>query len=100
RVHRVAAGKLERIVMKADVALAVLVPAAFAVGLRDPEQRLAVAPAGKAAAVVLQPEAEEAEHPGVVVLRAREIADAQHQMIDADDAGHFTASSPGIARRR
>jgi hypothetical protein len=52
------------------------------------EQRLAVAPAREAAAVVLEPEAEEAEHARVEILRAREIADAQHQMINADDARH------------
>ncbi len=51
-VDRLAARKLERIVMKADVALAVLALSATSVGLRDPEQRLAVAPADEAGAVV------------------------------------------------
>src|SRR5205823_5627715 len=39
--------------------------------------------------VVFELEAEEAEHLGVEILRAREIADAEHQMIDAEDAGHL-----------
>src|ERR1043165_9407794 len=62
RTNRLAALQLECIVMKADVALAVLALAARAVGLRDPEQRLAVAPAGEITQLVFQLEAEKAEH--------------------------------------
>ena len=78
RVHRLAAVELERIMMKADVALAVSALAARAVGavgLRDPEQRLAVAPAGHVRILVLELETEEAQHLGVERLRAREVAD-------------------------
>src|ERR1700681_4574597 len=52
-VHRRAVGEFERIVMKADIALAVAAPLALRVRGRDPEQRLAVAPAGESAAIVL-----------------------------------------------
>src|SRR6266511_3363848 len=87
-VHVLSARQLERIVMEADVALAVLVLLAARVGLGDPEQRLAVAPAGHVGVVVLELEAEEAEQLAVEVLRALEVADAEDQVIDADDAGH------------
>ena len=88
RVHILAARKLERIMVKADVALAVLVLLALGVGGGDPEQRLAVAPARHVRILVLELEAEKAEHLAVEVLRAREVADAEHEVIDADDAGH------------
>src|ERR1044072_4409900 len=87
-VHRLAARKLERVVVEADVALAVPAFASLRIGLRDPEQRLAVAPAREDAAVVPEVEAEEAAHHAVERLRAGEIAHAKHQMIDADDTGH------------
>src|SRR5438067_7739769 len=74
--------------MEADIALAVLVPPALRIGGGDPEPRLAVPPAGHVRIFVFQLEAEEAEQLVVERLRAREIADAEHQMIDADDAGH------------
>ena len=48
----------------------------------------AVPPAGHVRIFVFQLEAEKAEQLVVERLRAREIADAEHQMIDADDAGH------------
>src|SRR5262249_10879060 len=88
RVHVVAARKLEGVVVEADVALAVLALAALRVGGGDPEQRLAVAPAGHVAVVVFELEAEKAEQLAVELLRAREVAHAEHQVIDADDAGH------------
>ena len=80
--------KLERIVMKADIAFAVFALLAFGVGGGDPEQRLAVAPAGHVGVVVFELEAEKVEQLAVKFLRAREIADAQNQMVDADDCGH------------
>src|SRR5262249_3352696 len=88
RVHVAAARNLEGVVVEADVALAVLALAALRVGGGDPEQRLAVAPAGHVGVVVFELEAEKAEQLAVEVLRAREVADAEHQVIDADDAGH------------
>src|SRR4051812_43803862 len=74
--------------VKADVALAVLVLLALGIRGGDPEQGLAVAPARHVRIFVLELEAEEAEHLAVEVLRAREVADAEHEVIDADDAGH------------
>src|SRR5262249_16854448 len=88
RVHVVAARKLEGVVVKADVALAVLALSPLRVGGGDPEQRLAVAPAGHVGVVVFELEAEKAEQLAVEFLRAREVADAEHQVIDADDARH------------
>src|SRR3984893_9023019 len=57
-VHRLAAGKLERVVMKADIAFAIFVFPALRIGGGNPEQRLAVAPAGHVAVFVFQFEAE------------------------------------------
>src|SRR5262245_3078383 len=74
--------------MEADVALAVLALSSLRVGGGDPEQRLAVAPARHVGILVFQLEAEEAEQLAVERLRALEVADAEHQVIDADDAGH------------
>ena len=74
--------------MKADIAFAVAAPLALRVRGRDPEQRLAVAPAGKTAAIVLELEAEETENFVVKVPRARKVAHAQDQVIDTDDVGH------------
>src|SRR5262245_48460253 len=88
RVHVVAARKLEGVVVEADVALAVLALLALRVGGGDPEQRLAVAPAGHVGVVVFELEAEKAEQLAVELLRAGEVANAEHQVIDADDAGH------------
>ena len=87
-VHGFAARELEGVVMKTDIALAMLALASLRVGLPDPEQCLAVAPAREAAAVVRQLEAEEAEHLAVERLRAREVAHAEHQVINAGDTGH------------
>src|SRR5262245_62039886 len=87
-VHVPAARKLEGVVVEADVALAVLVLLAFRIGGGDPEQRLAVAPARHVGIFVLELEAEETKQLVVEFLRAGEIADAEHQVIDADDAGH------------
>src|SRR5262249_55204093 len=88
RVHIGAARELERVVVEADVALAMLSLFSLRVGGGDPAQRLAVAPAGHVCIAVLELEAGEAEQPAVDLLRARKGADAQDQMIDADDAGH------------
>src|SRR5262249_48788971 len=84
----VAARDFEGVVVKADVALAVLVLSPLRVGGSDPEQRLAVAPAGHVGVVVFELEAEKAEQLAVELLRAREVANAEHQVIDADDARH------------
>ena len=59
RIDVVAARKLERVVMKADVAFAVFMLLALRVRSRDPQQGLAVAPAGHVLVFVLQLEAEE-----------------------------------------
>src|SRR5580704_13320718 len=76
--------------MEADVALAVLPLSTFLIGGGDPKQRLAIAPARHVGVVVLQLESEKAQQLPVKLLRAREVADAQNQMIDADDGGHKT----------
>src|SRR5262249_58522729 len=68
------------------------------VGGGDPEQRLAVAPAGHVGVVVFELEAEKAEQLAVELLRARKVADAEHQVIDADNAGHGV--SPFVAFER
>src|ERR1700733_10289640 len=87
-VHRFAAGQLECVVMETNIALAIFVLAPLRIGGGDPEQRLAVAPAGHVAVFVLQFEAEKFQELVVKRLRAREIADAENEMIDADDARH------------
>src|SRR4051794_19016938 len=87
-VHILAARKLECVMVKSDVTLAVLVLLALGVGGGDPEQGLAVAPTRHVRIFVLELEAEKAEHLAVEVLRACEVADAEHEVIDADDAGH------------
>src|SRR5277367_4029615 len=61
RVDILAACKLERIVMKADVAFAVFPLPALVIRGRDPQQRLAVAPARHVGVVVFELEAEEFE---------------------------------------
>jgi hypothetical protein len=76
--------------MEANVALAVLPLSTFRIGGGDPEQRLAVAPACHVGVVVFEFESEKAQQLPVKLLRAREIADAQNQMVDADDGGHKT----------
>jgi len=76
--------------MEADVALAVLPLSSFRIGSPDPEQGLAVAPAGNIGVVVFELESQKAQQLAVKLLRAREIADAQNQMIDADDGSHKT----------
>src|SRR5512135_2357201 len=83
-----ALGELEGVVVEADVAAAVLVLLALAVGLADPEQRLAVAPAGGVGQIVFELEAQEAQNVAVELLRPREVADADRDVIDADDADH------------
>src|SRR5262245_25147787 len=94
RVDVLAARKLERVVVEADVALTIFVRLAFRVGGGDPEQRLAVAPAGHVGILVLELEAEKAKQLAVEFLRAGEVADAEHQVIDADDARHARLSPP------
>src|SRR5262249_37723758 len=90
----------ERVVVEADIALAISVLAALCVGGRDPEQRLAIAPADEIGAVVFALEAKEAEHLVVERARAREVADAEYEVIEAGDAGHGLASPrpPAAAR--
>src|SRR4029077_14560416 len=90
RADIVAARKLERIVGEADIALAILVLPPLRVGGGDPEQGLAVAPPRHVRVVVFALEAEEDEQLVVEILRAGEIADAQHEMIDTDDTRHWT----------
>src|SRR5262249_59958589 len=59
---------------------------------------IGVAQAGHVGVVVFELETEKAEQLAVELLRAREVADAEHQVIDADDAGHV--SVPAGASRR
>jgi hypothetical protein len=73
-------------VMKADIAFAMFVLSAFGIGGGNPEQRLAVAPPGHILVFMFELEAEEAQKLLVKCLRAREIAYAENQMIDADNA--------------
>src|SRR5262249_50680236 len=87
-VHIPAARPLEGVVVEADVALAGRVLLTLRIRLGDPEQRLALAPANHPPIAVLALEAEKRQQLAVERLRAREVADAQNQMIDADDAGH------------
>ena len=61
RVHIVAARKLERIVVEADIAFAIFVFSPLRVGGGDPKPGLAVAPAGHVHVIVFALEAEEAE---------------------------------------
>src|SRR5581483_6674648 len=79
--------QLEGVVVEADVADAVRVLLALRVGLADPEQGLAVAPAGGLVEVVLALESEEAQHRVVEPPRAREVLHADDEVVDADDAG-------------
>src|SRR5580698_5049835 len=74
--------------MKADIAFAILALASLFIGSRDPEQGLAVAPAGHLGVVMLQLEAEKFQQLAVELLRAGELADTQNEMIDADDTRH------------
>src|SRR5712691_8312163 len=76
-VHVGAARELERIMVEADVALAILALLALRVGRGDPEQRLAVAPAGHVRVLVFELEAEKPEQLAVERLRALEVADAE-----------------------
>src|SRR5688572_1362452 len=62
--------------------------AALRVGVRDPETRLAVLPADRGLVLVHDLHAEEFEQRPVKALRAREIADADRDMVDASDAAH------------
>ena len=90
RIDIGAASQAEGVVVKADIALAVCVLLAFRVGGRDPEQRLAVGPAHHAAFVFgLDAEAEERHQRRVEGFRFFEVADADHQMVDADNAHHL-----------
>src|SRR5580700_1062965 len=57
-VHRLAAGELEGVLVETDVALAIFVFPPLRIGGGDPEQGLAVAPAGHVAIFVFQFEAE------------------------------------------
>jgi hypothetical protein len=82
--------------MKADVALAIVSLAALGIGRRNPEQRLAVTPAGHVRIFILQLEAEKAEQLCVKLLRAGKIADTEDEVIDTDNAGHGT--SPFVER--
>jgi nucleotide-binding universal stress UspA family protein len=93
RVDIIAAGEFKRIMVKPDIAFAVFSLSALCVGGCDPEQRLAVTPAGHVGIIVLAPEAKKAKQLVVEVARARDVTDAQHQMINADDARH--SRSPG-----
>jgi hypothetical protein len=57
----------------------------FGIGGGNPEQRLAVAPAGHILVFMFERKAEEAQKLSVERLRAREIAHTENQMIDTDD---------------
>src|SRR3546814_9261859 len=66
-----------------------LVPALAArIRLPDPEPRLAVGPADHVGVLVQHLEAEEREQPAVEFLGFIVIADANGEMVDADDAHH------------
>ena len=80
--------QLERVVVEADIALAVRMFLSLGVGLRDPEQGLAIAPAGHVAVLMFELESQRPEHLVVEVPGALEIADADDQVVDADDACH------------
>src|SRR5262249_54930708 len=91
-VDILAACHFEGVVMKADIAFAVFAFPAFGVGGGDPEQGLTVAPSGHVAIFVLELEAEKREELVVERLRAREVADAQNEMVNAGDLGHEVSS--------
>src|SRR5258708_24891107 len=84
--------------MEADVADAVFVFFAFGVGLANPEARLAVRPTGGVLVMLHRFEAEKDQELAVECLRPREVADADDEVIDAEDAGHVTAPSRNNAR--
>ena len=93
RIDVLAAAQLERVVVEADIADAVLVLAALGIGRADPEPRLAVGPADRVVVFVRDLEAEELEQPAVEGLRLLVVADPDHQVIDPDDAHHAVLRS-------
>jgi hypothetical protein len=88
RVHVLAAAQAKGIVVEANVPFAVFVLPALCVCLGNPEQGLAVGPAHHALVFRLHAEAEKLHQGGVEGLRFFEIAHADDQMIDADNAYH------------
>jgi hypothetical protein len=63
----------------------------FRIGGGDPEQRLAVGPAHHAALIFsLDIEAEKRHQRRIEGLRFFEVADADHQVIDPDNAHHVS----------
>jgi hypothetical protein len=93
--HRRPSGslKLESVMVKADIALAVFVRPAFRVGRGDPEQRLVVVPAHHVLVLGLELEADE-RHQDRKILRRLEVADAEHEVIDSCDTHHAAPPSP------
>jgi hypothetical protein len=78
--------------MKTNIALAIFVLPAFGIGGRDPEQGLAVAPSRHIVVFVLELEPEKGQELVVKSFRAREIADAEDQVVNTDDARHEISS--------
>src|SRR5580704_828244 len=93
------AGELEGVVMESDIAFAILVLPALRIGGGDPEQGLAVAPAGHIAVFVLQFEAEKSQQLAVKFLGTSEVADAEHEMVYTDDARHELVRSRAAGSR-
>src|SRR5207245_1936960 len=87
RVDIAAARKLEGVVMKADIADAVAALAPARVRRADPEQRLAVAPPGGIGELVLELEAEKAEHRVIEALGPGEVIDPEDETDEAGGAG-------------
>ena len=92
RIDIVPAAQAKRVMVKADIALAVFVLLAFRVGGGDPEQRLAVGPAHHAFIFGLDAEAQELHQRRVEGLRLLEVADADHQMVDARQRAPWSLS--------
>jgi len=88
RVDVFAASHLERVMMKANIALAILAFPTFGIGGGNPKQRLSVAPSGHIVVFVLEREAEKGQQLVIESLRPPEIADAENEMINTDNARH------------
>jgi hypothetical protein len=82
RFHILPVPQLERIVVEADIVVAVLVGAAFRVGGSDPEPRLAVGPANGGVTLIRKFESEEIEQALIERLRFFVIADPDAQVVD------------------
>jgi hypothetical protein len=97
RVDILAAAQLKRIVVEADVALAMLALLA-ATGGSDPEPGLAIRPADRVIIFIRDLKAEEGEKTAVKGLRLLVIADPDGEMVDADDPDHGEISFHAFRR--